>query len=394
MANPPANVTYPVAAYGAMGTARVALAQKDSDQARKALEPVVVQWPLFGPALRLLGQAYEQLGQDEKAADCIEMAGLCAPYVPPADACVDDLGRQSASATFLLKQMSVANRGRDTAWAEFLGRRAVTVNPDDRDAVSQLGRLLFDVGKADAVIQLLQAWLAQRPRDAEMLNLLATVLIRMGDMDQAERMLHRATDISPELSDAYNNIGIIARRRGQPKKAVEWLQKAIELAPNDSAAYENLGRAYLDLGQEEPARAAYARSAELKPASEASWAALAGIAASHGDYAQAAAYYRSAGRTAATMNNLAWLLATCPDGDVRNGAEALKLAARTCAITDYSNYSYLDTLAAAYAEAGQFDKAVETIGQAIVLAEQMEGAQTAGLRQRQAAYQSKRPWRS
>jgi Flp pilus assembly protein TadD len=70
-------------------------------------------------------------------------------------------------------------------------------------------------------------------------------------------------------------------------------------------------------------------------------------------------------------NNLAWLLATCEDVTLRDGAEAVRLAeiARRPTIS-----STLGTLAAAYAQAGRFDDAVRAIDEAIALESQKPGS--------------------
>jgi tetratricopeptide (TPR) repeat protein len=68
------------------------------------------------------------------------------------------------------------------------------------------------------------------------------------------------------------------------------------------------------------------------------------------------------------LNNLAWLLAASPDSTVRNGADAVRFAERGCRLTGYERAPMLATLAAAYAEAGQFTQAVTTAQRAIALA--------------------------
>ena len=67
-------------------------------------------------------------------------------------------------------------------------------------------------------------------------------------------------------------------------------------------------------------------------------------------------------------NNLAWLLATCPDARVRDGAQAVQLAERACALTKYGVTPMVGTLAAAYAEAGRFDDAIAMAEKACALA--------------------------
>ena len=70
------------------------------------------------------------------------------------------------------------------------------------------------------------------------------------------------------------------------------------------------------------------------------------------------------------MNNLAWSLATAPDAKARNGARAVQWAERACDLTHYENPVFMTTLAAAYAEAGRFDDAVDMTQKTIALANQ------------------------
>jgi hypothetical protein len=61
-----------------------------------------------------------------------------------------------------------------------------------------------------------------------------------------------------------------------------------------------------------------------------------------------------------TLNNLAWILATHPQAELRNGEEAVRLAERACDATRQKDPRLLGTLAAAYAEAGLFQDAIKT----------------------------------
>lgn len=83
-----------------------------------------------------------------------------------------------------------------------------------------------------------------------------------------------------------------------------------------------------------------------------------------GNFSGAANHYRQMLKTHPVMvdllNNLAWLLATCPDAAVRNGSEAVEHAEKACQLTHYQTTVVVGTLAAAYAEAGRFEDAIRT----------------------------------
>jgi len=99
-----------------------------------------------------------------------------------------------------------------------------------------------------------------------------------------------------------------------------------------------------------------------------------------GDYRLAEAEFRETAerfpRSADAHNELAWFLSTCPDNIHRNGADALFHAKAACELTKWSEANYIDTLAAAYAEAGDFDQAVRYSMEAIAkMAPQSEDRQ-------------------
>ena len=86
-------------------------------------------------------------------------------------------------------------------------------------------------------------------------------------------------------------------------------------------------------------------------------------------YDKQIADYREAIRVApddsTAHNNLAWILATCPDEKYRSGKEAVDQADKAVELTNNKQGEFIDTLASAYAEAGDFDKAAENQQKAI-----------------------------
>lgn len=94
-----------------------------------------------------------------------------------------------------------------------------------------------------------------------------------------------------------------------------------------------------------------------------------------------------------TLNNLAWVLATTPKDELRDGKRALELAIKSCELTDYSKPHILSTLASAHAEVGDFDKAMEWIDKALKLAEEEDSPNLEDIKKEKAAYEKKEPWR-
>lgn len=120
------------------------------------------------------------------------------------------------------------------------------------------------------------------------------------------------------------------------------------------------------------------------------------LLAKQGQYRAALADLRFASKaspeTAAFLNELAWLLATCPEADILNGEEAVQLAQRAAAIE--RNAMYLDTLAAAYARTGQFHQAVAVQQEAIDLLhkDKVPAQAVVNYEQRLKLYQSRQPY--
>ena len=103
---------------------------------------------------------------------------------------------------------------------------------------------------------------------------------------------------------------------------------------------------------------------------------------------------RSRPSDANLLNDTAWILATNPNASVRDGAEAVALAQRAVKLSGGREPAILDTLAAAYAEAGRFSEAVKTAQKAIDLATQ-QNRQTlaASIKARRQLYEAKTPFR-
>jgi tetratricopeptide (TPR) repeat protein len=219
----------------------------------------------------------------------------------------------------------------------------------------------------------------------------------IADFDQALRL-------DPKNAAAYDNRANALDARGDTDDAIKDYNEALRLNPRDAYIYLNRGSLLMELGDFTGALADYARTLAINPHEEAAHLgrariylmrckpeealkdADAAVAIAPGQafvygcraavytelrrYTEAETDIKKAMRTksydpTAALSSLAWFRATCPDSRFRNGKEALAAARRRCPNTNFWGYECLDTLAAAYAETGDFDQAVKCEAQAI-----------------------------
>jgi Flp pilus assembly protein TadD len=171
---------------------------------------------------------------------------------------------------------------------------------------------------------------------------------------------------------AYNNLGYSYLHEGQISNAVADFEKALELQPQYPEAYYNLGRAFIANNQPDVAVDCFQRALALDPSVAEIHYRLANALMQLGRPADAISQYSQALQLNPGLddaaNNLALLLATCPDRSLRNGAKAVAVARQASEHSHDQNPVILGTLAAAYAEAGQLSEAIATAQRARQLA--------------------------
>ena len=210
--------------------------------------------------------------------------------------------------------------------------------------------------------------------------------------------MDKVIELSPRDARAYHNRGAVYQRKGQYEQAISDYTKAIELSPRFAEAYNNRGNAYRSKGDYERAIRDYDKAIELNPRYALVHKNIGDALMRLGRTKEVVSHYRRAlhlrGDWPGILNNLAWILATQEDSQIRDGAEAVRLAERACQLTNYKAVTILDTLAAAYAEVGQFEKAVETAKKALGLA-LADGERTLAedIRSRLELYRAKDPYR-
>ena len=304
--------------------------------------------------------------------------------------------RKNADAFYVLGRALQAQGG--SAEAAECFRAALRINPHLVAAHYALGQMFREEGRLEAAIEQFRRCLEVAPRDANACALLGAALLATERPAEAAPYLRRAIEIDPDIVEAQAELGRLLAQQGELEEAIVHLRHAVSLDPERAEGHYNLGVALRLKGDVAEATACYQEVVRLKPDHAEARNALGNVLAAAGRSAEALAQFRAAIETkpgwVPPLNAAAWLLATCADDAVRKEREAVTLAERAAELTAHREAAILDTLAAAYASAGQFEQAVSTAEQALEVA---RTGQSAGLGreigQRLALYRQRQPYR-
>ena len=223
------------------------------------------------------------------------------------------------------------------------------------------------------------------------------VVQSINDLDSAIYHYESALALDPNLVASSKQLAQIHAARRDWKAGVETLEVAVKHAPQDFEVHHLLAQLYARLGDAAAATRHYEAALELNPQHALANFGLAALHDARGDAARAIPLYRR-GLSAQpsnrlAVNNLAWILATHPDGSVRDPAEAKRLAEKLNEATGDQLPHVLDTLAAAEAAAGNYQVAVRLVERAIELVESASNQPLSDdLSERLTIYKSEQPF--
>ena len=325
----------------------------------------------------------------------------------------------------------------DKAIAEF--SKAIQLDPNDSSLLGSRGRTYFQMKQyskaADDFTQVIEIY----PNSVIWLDWRGSTYARMKQYAEAIADFTKAIDLNPNSSNSLWWRGSTYTNMKQYSKAVTDLSKALELDPENPGILKDRGHAYCEQGQYEDAILDFNKAIQLDPNNSNWWWWRGSSFTKMKRYAEAVAdlskaieldpdnpgplrdrgtayfkskQYKSAmsdwaksveldwlgrditdGKHSATRW-LAWGYATCPVDGLRNGRKAVELAREACENTNMKDAVYLDTLAAAYAEAGDFKSAVEWQQKAIdLLTDENRAEYETDFKKRLELYKSGKPYR-
>jgi len=245
-------------------------------------------------------------------------------------------------------------------------------HPPNPFAHNNLGSVLVLRGREPEAIEHFAEAIRLRPNLVDAYVNLGMVLSRTGEYARAREALERGLRLDPDHPEGHNELGFALENLSEPDLALEHYREAIRLSPGLLEARKNAAILLIERGELGPGRIELEAVLALAPEDGDALHNLGITLHRLGDLRGAVARYReklTAGLTSpSTLNNLAWILATCPDPELRDGEEALRLAEECARLSSGENPRHLRTLAAAHAATGAFEAAIEWQAMAIDLA--------------------------
>lgn len=242
----------------------------------------------------------------------------------------------------------------DAAVVDFT--KAIELSPHDAELFYRRGMARHSTGQNDDARQDLDHALELNPVLADAWYVIGNIEAGRGQSDVAVAAFAKAVEIKPEHAAAWYNRGNLLFSQSKMQQAIDCWTIAITIQPELFRAYNNRAAAYDRLNRDSEALADYKKTVELNPGFARAW------------------------------DSLAWLLATSDNKKVRDPQRAVSFATKACELSEFKDWSCLNTLATCHAENQEFDAALKWAKQARAIAPEADRKE---LDQLVAAYESR-----
>lgn len=258
-------------------------------------------------------------------------------------------------------------QSRVTIWSDVIAK-----SPRLERGFANRGLAYQELGRYDEAIVDYDAAIENKPSRVVLYSNRGTAYQLNKDFERALADYNTAIRMDSKSVAAFNNRGKVQEALGRPQLAIADYTAAIELKPQTAIAYHNRANVFRATGKGKRALEDYTQAIRYGLRSYKVYNGRGTIYMLMGKWDAAIHDFKSAiavnANDVGSHNNLAWILATCPDASLRDGNQAVTHAKRAAELLGANSFSALDTLAAAYAEAGQFEEAVRVQTHAIQLA--------------------------
>jgi len=313
------------------------------EEALAEVDVLLEHSPKDANALILQGEVFRELGNMEQAIKSFDLATEVAPQAPGPFQNRGEIYREQEKYEEAITQFNKVLELQPGGLLPLLHRAQAYLYSD------QLEEALADVEKS----------LEKQPLIAAH-RLRAEILKKMDRLPQAIEEMERVAEAMPKQADLKFQLAVYYGHNLQPLKAIEAFGDVIAMDENNFYALQRRGDTYLNIGDHKAAAVDLEAALKLEPSDSS------------------------------ILNNLAWVLATSPDEEVRDGKRSVELGTRACELTEFSKSHILSTLAAGYAEMGDFEEAKKWSQKAVDM-EDSEHAEQLALELK--SYKESKPWR-
>jgi tetratricopeptide (TPR) repeat protein len=261
------------------------------------------------------------------------------------------------------------------------------------------GAILRKKGDLDGAIRAYREAIQLNPVSAHLRGVLASILYDKRDFDAAIRESDEAIRLDPNVASAYYFRGASYQQKAEYYKALADYNRALHFDPKYTNALGGRADVYYFTRQNQLAIEDYTAFIEAFPKSSVAYLRRAACHFDLKEYLQSVADYEKAivldPNLLEAYNGLAWMMATSPADGIRNGLKAVGYGEKALSLAGPNQkFLYMDTLAAAYAEAGRFTDAVATQTKAIALIpKDYDAKEAAQFKARLQSYKDNKPWR-
>jgi tetratricopeptide (TPR) repeat protein len=265
------------------------------------------------------------------------------------------------------------------------GVAAIRSDPLNATARRFLAQVFDESGRSSEALEQAQQAVKLAPEDSDCFLELGALLLKRGDGEQATNIARRAIELGPENLRARRLLLLCLFNLNHYQEAVDSTKDALAMSPFDPWLHYASAQASMATEDFALATKQFGYAFLLRPDWEQARIkfreALFSLATTPDALRQLQEVASSAPDSPVVLNDLAWLFATNTDSTLRNGARAVQLAERASAMSGRQNATFLNTLAAAYAETGRFSEAIASAERALALAELANNGTTAALSQ-------------
>ncbi len=263
-------------------------------------------------------------------------------------------------AAYLIRGQINLAQEKDEAAVEDVSR-AIELDPRNLEALRIRANALYSLKKYDDALADVEKILVFQPQSVNAIYLRSFIYAAMENYEPAIEDMQFLVAGIPDEPMFKNSLAMLYNSADKPRKAIRLYNELLEDDPDDRSALRGRGDARLSTGEHQLAVEDYERAMELDAEDDG------------------------------VLNNLAWVLSTSPDDAVRDGKRAVELSLKAAELTDWQAAHILSTLAASYAETGDFENAVKWSEKSVELAE--PGRQHDDLSKELETFKRGEPWR-